>query len=137
MDPARGLNRRPIPDTPHASVKPGERDHLQVAEARGGVRRPGAGHRARHGLRRRRHLTSVSLTLPTSDRDDPAGPHAETIDDDCLSCHSAGMVPTRPRLSRTEWQGEVAKMASVYKAPIAPADVKLIVDDLAALTPGR
>ncbi len=82
-------------------------------------------------------LTSVSFTLPTSDREYPAGPHADAIDGNCLSCHSAAMVLTQPQLSRAEWQGEVTKMVKVYKAPVSPDDVASIVDYLAQMKPGR
>ena len=81
-------------------------------------------------------LASVSVTLPTSDRPYPDGPHADTINGNCLSCHSAGMVMTQPAMTRADWQGEVNKMVKVYKAPIEPADMTLIVDYLAALKPG-
>ena len=81
-------------------------------------------------------LASVGVTLPTSDRPYPDGPHADTINGNCLSCHSAGMVLTQPAMTRADWQGEVNKMVKVYKAPIEPADMTLIVDYLAALKPG-
>ena len=81
-------------------------------------------------------LNSVSLTLPSSDREYPNGIHADAINNNCLACHSAGMVLTQPRLSRAEWQGEVTKMIQVYKAPVEPADAALIVDYLAQLKPG-
>ena len=82
-------------------------------------------------------LTSVSVALPTSDREFPAGPHADAINGNCLSCHSAGMVMTQPQLSRAEWQGEVTKMVKVYKAPVSPEDAAAVVDYLAQLKPGR
>ena len=81
--------------------------------------------------------TSPSLTLPASDRASPAGPHGDAIDRTCLSCHSAGMVLTRPRLNRAEWQGEVDRMVKVREAPLDPADATLIVAYLAALESGR
>ncbi|WP_237480749.1 c-type cytochrome [Lichenibacterium dinghuense] len=82
-------------------------------------------------------LTSVSFTLPTNDREYPAGPHADAINGNCLSCHSAGMVLTQPELSRAEWQGEVNKMVKVYKAPVSPEDAAAVVEYLAQLKPGR
>ena len=82
-------------------------------------------------------LTSVSFTLPTSDREYPAGPHSDAINGNCLSCHSAGMVLTQPELSRAEWQGEVNKMVKVYKAPVSPEDAAAVVEYLAQLKPGR
>ncbi len=82
-------------------------------------------------------LRSVSLTLPTSDRAYPDGPHADAINNNCLACHSAGMVLTQPTLSRAAWQDEVDKMVTTYKAPVAAADITQIVDYLTALKPSR
>ncbi len=82
-------------------------------------------------------LTSVSFALPTSDREYPAGPHSDAINNNCLSCHSAGMVLTQPELSRAEWQSEVNKMVKVYKAPVSPEDAAAVVEYLAQLKPSR
>ena len=82
-------------------------------------------------------LRSASVSLPASERPYPDGPHAAVINNNCLTCHSAGMVLTQPQLSRAEWQGEVTKMVKVYKAPVAPEDAALIVDYLAQLKPPR
>jgi hypothetical protein len=75
-------------------------------------------------------LRSVSVTLPTGDRMFPGGAPAEAINNNCVTCHSAGMVLTQPSLTRADWQGEVNKMRNVYKAPIADGDVAAIVDYL-------
>jgi hypothetical protein len=55
------------------------------------------------------------------------------VNNNCLVCHSAGMVLTQPRLPRAVWQAEVDKMRSTYKAPIAAEDVPAIVEYLAKL----
>ncbi|KPF65910.1 hypothetical protein IP88_13185 [alpha proteobacterium AAP81b] len=55
------------------------------------------------------------------------GPSPEAINNNCLSCHSADMAMTQPRLSEAEWRAEVAKMRGVFKAPIDPADDAAIV----------
>lgn len=82
-------------------------------------------------------LPSVSVDLPSGGRTYPGtGPGAEAMNGNCASCHSAGMVLTQPHLTRAEWQGEVTKMLNVYKAPVAPEDVAVIVDYLAAMVPG-
>ena len=81
--------------------------------------------------------TSLSLTLAASDRAYPADPHGEAVDRTCLSCHSAGMALTQPRLSRAEWQGEVDRMVKVHEAQLDPADATLTVACLAALETGR
>jgi hypothetical protein len=79
-------------------------------------------------------LHSVSADFPDPGRMFPGGSNADAINNNCLACHSAGMVLTQPTtLSRTDWQAEVAKMSSTYKAPIAEKDVPAIVDYLANL----
>jgi len=75
-------------------------------------------------------LRSVSLALPQSERTFPGGAEADAINNNCLICHSAGMVLTQPSLSRADWQAEVDKMRNFYKAPIGAKDVPAIVDYL-------
>jgi len=72
----------------------------------------------------------VKVDLPDSDRMFP-GPGADAINNNCLACHSAGMVLNQPELSRQAWTAEVNKMIAAYKAPVAPEDVGAIVDYLA------
>jgi cytochrome c5 len=72
---------------------------------------------------------SVHVTLPESDRSFP-GAGADAINNNCLACHSAGMVLNQPAMTQTAWQAEVNKMISAYKAPVAAADVPAIVDYL-------
>src|ERR1700759_1399458 len=64
-------------------------------------------------------LHSVNVDLPDSDRMFPGGDAAEVMKNNCLACHSAGMVLTQPQLPRATWQGIVDKMRKVYKAPVA------------------
>ncbi len=78
-------------------------------------------------------FTSVKLDLPPGDRMFPDGPNSDAINNNCLACHSAGMVLAQPPLPRTVWEAEVAKMRSAYKAPIAAEDIKPIVDYLARI----
>jgi cytochrome c5 len=77
-------------------------------------------------------LRSVNVDFPDGDRRFE-GPGADVVNNNCLACHSAGMVLTQPRLSRAVWQGEVDKMRNTYKAPVEAADVPAIVDYLATL----
>ena len=77
-------------------------------------------------------LRSVNVEFPDPGRLFPGGDRAEAINNNCLACHSAGMVLTQPYLSRAEWQSEVDKMRNIYKAPIAAEDVTAIVDYLAS-----
>jgi hypothetical protein len=76
-------------------------------------------------------LRSVSVDLPTGDRMFPGGAAADPINNNCLACHSAGMVLQQPALTRATWQDEVNKMRDFYKAPVANEDVPAIVDYLA------
>ena len=78
-------------------------------------------------------LHSVNVEFPDPGRMFPGDGKADAINNNCLACHSAGMVLTQPALSRAEWQSEVDKMRSTYKAPVEGADVPAIVDYLVAL----
>jgi hypothetical protein len=72
-------------------------------------------------------LRSVSIDLPQGDRIFPPGPHVDAVNNNCLACHSAGMVLNQPDMSRAAWETEVNKMINVYKAPVAAEDVPAIV----------
>lgn len=76
-------------------------------------------------------LRSVSVEFPDPGRQFPGGDNADAINNNCLACHSAGMVLRQPHLSRAQWQSEVDKMRHTYKAPITDQDVPAIVDYLA------
>jgi cytochrome c5 len=77
-------------------------------------------------------LRSVNVDFPNRDRQFE-GPGADVVNNNCLTCHSAGMVLTQPRLPRAVWQAEVEKMRNTYKAPVDAEDVPAIVDYLANL----
>ena len=77
-------------------------------------------------------LKSVKIDLPDSDRMFPAGPGSDAINNNCLACHSAGMVLNQPALSKQAWAAEVNKMINNYKAPVASEDVATIVEYLVA-----
>lgn len=74
---------------------------------------------------------SEKVELPTGDRAFPGGDNATAINNNCVTCHSAGMVLNQPALTKAEWAGEVHKMANVYKAPVSPEDQAAIIDYLA------
>jgi hypothetical protein len=78
-------------------------------------------------------LKSVKIDLPDSDRMLPDGPGSDAINNNCLACHSAGMVLNQPALSKQAWAAEVNKMINNYKAPVAPEDVGPIVEYLTGL----
>jgi cytochrome c5 len=82
-------------------------------------------------------LHSVGADFPDPGRLFPGGDSANAINNNCLACHSSGMVLTQPKLSRAEWQAEVEKMRKTYKAPIGDEDVPAIVDYLVSLTSGK
>ena len=59
-------------------------------------------------------------------------PGREAVESSCASCHSLDYLRTNsPFLDRKGWQAEVNKMISVFGAPVAPQDLKTIVDYLA------
>jgi len=60
------------------------------------------------------------------------GVSADAANNNCLACHSAAMITAQPRLSRVQWGETIAKMRTVYAAPIDPADDKAILDWLVA-----
>jgi mono/diheme cytochrome c family protein len=78
-------------------------------------------------------LKSVSVDLPAGDRTFPAGPGADVANDNCLACHSAGMVLNQPALPKSVWEAEVDKMREAYKAPIDAKDVGAIVGYLVSI----
>jgi len=81
-------------------------------------------------------LTSVTVELPNSDVMF-TGSGSETLNNNCLACHSAGMVLNQPALPKATWQAVVAKMIHIYKAPVEEKDVGPIVDYLAGIKPAN
>lgn len=78
-------------------------------------------------------LKSEDVTLPQSDRGLPERPGRDAVQNNCFTCHSAGMILTQPPLPKATWEAEVAKMRNVYKASIDDKDVPAIVDYLTAV----
>ncbi len=78
-------------------------------------------------------LHSVRTNFPRSDSTSPGGRRADAINNDCLICHSAGMVLYQANLSRAAWQGIVDQMRNDFKAPFAAEDTPAIVDYLTNL----
>lgn len=60
------------------------------------------------------------------------GVSADAVNNNCLACHSAAMITAQPRLSRVQWGETIAKMRSVYAAPIEQGDDAAILDWLVA-----
>jgi hypothetical protein len=78
-------------------------------------------------------LKSVNIDLPFGDRMFPDGPGSDAVNNNCLACHSAGMVLNQPALPKEEWRAEVDKMRTAYKAPIDPKDIDAIVGYLVGI----
>ena len=76
----------------------------------------------------------ISVELPDTEGLLPEryGVSADAVNANCLACHSAAMITAQPRLNRVQWGETVAKMRSVYAAPIDPADDAAILDWLLA-----
>ena len=74
-------------------------------------------------------LKSDSIDLPDRGVMFP-GPGSDVVNNNCLACHSAGMVLNQPALTAAAWQAEAEKMIHVYKAPVDEKDVPEIVDYL-------
>lgn len=79
-------------------------------------------------------MTSDTVDLPIDEQQYPDGPHADVINANCTSCHSASMAMTQPVLSADQWKATVTKMKDVYKAPVADKDIPAIVDYLTAMS---
>jgi hypothetical protein len=72
-------------------------------------------------------LKSASIDLPQGNFQFPPGPGSDAITNNCLACHSAGMVLNQSPLPKATWEAEVHKMINIYKAPVTPEDVPAIV----------
>ena len=77
-------------------------------------------------------LKSVNVEIPFGDRMFE-GPGSDLANNNCLACHSAGMVLDQPALLEAQWRAEVEKMRAAYKAPIDPKDVDAIVAYLVSI----
>lgn len=74
-----------------------------------------------------------SYALPEETATLADGPHLDVVRGNCAACHSAEYITTQPRglaNPRAFWTAEVTKMQKVYGAPVADADVPVIVDYL-------
>lgn len=79
----------------------------------------------------------LAVSLPSSEAffADRADAPADAMNGNCLGCHSAAMVTNQPALTAAQWRETVAKMKTVYKAPIEPADEAAILAWLTAKDP--
>lgn len=82
-----------------------------------------------HGI----NIKAVAVELPGSDREFPAGPGADLVANNCVACHSSGMILNQPTLTKATWTAEVNKMVHTYKAPVADEDVEPIIAYLSSM----
>ena len=54
----------------------------------------------------------------------------DTVQAQCLMCHSFGYILNQGRQSRAFWRGKVKKMIVHFKAPISDKDAKIVEDYL-------
>ena len=60
------------------------------------------------------------------------GPGLDKVEANCQACHSLAYIPMNsPFLNAAGWDATVKKMINALKAPIDPADAKVIADYLA------
>ncbi|CAN5374871.1 sulfite:cytochrome C oxidoreductase subunit B [soil metagenome] len=79
--------------------------------------------------------TAWSLTFTPPEETTPAGlsgDKAELVRSNCMGCHSLDYIATQPRKDAAFWKGTVAKMMTVYGAPVDPADGEKIAAILTA-----
>jgi mono/diheme cytochrome c family protein len=61
-----------------------------------------------------------------------ADPASEVVVNNCSACHSLDYITTQPRGKGAQfWKDSVAKMITVYKAPISPEDADAVGATLA------
>lgn len=59
------------------------------------------------------------------------GAGVETVQSDCMICHSTDYIVRQPGGDAKHWEPEVRKMITVYGAPISDTDVQTVVNYLA------
>ena len=82
-------------------------------------------------------FTNKAIDLPGDAAALPAGPAFALVTQHCTGCHSAEMLTTQPKLDAKTWAAEVAKMRTVYHAPVNPADDDRLVAALMNLPSQR
>lgn len=76
-------------------------------------------------------LTVKSDSIDVPDRGTMfTGSGSDVVNNNCLACHSAGMILNQPALPEATWKAEAEKMIHIYKAPVDEKDVPAIVDYL-------
>jgi mono/diheme cytochrome c family protein len=78
-------------------------------------------------------LRAVEVSLPAGASTFPPGPGADLANQQCVMCHSVDMVMRQPPLSFDAWKAEVAKMRTVYGAPLPPEQIDDVARYLTAI----
>lgn len=78
-------------------------------------------------------LRSKTIALPEDRVSLPQSAGNDLVTENCTGCHSVEMITTQPQLDAKTWTAEIAKMRSVYHAPIDAADDDRLVSALVAL----
>jgi hypothetical protein len=74
-----------------------------------------------------------TLRLPAENVTLPDQPGRAAVESACAVCHTPRYVLDQPPLARKTWEAEVEKMRKSYGAPVADADVPVIVGYLVAI----
>jgi hypothetical protein len=78
---------------------------------------------------RPRSIVLPPETVPAELADEAAAP----VVNHCAACHSLDYIVTQPRHKGAQfWRDAVAKMVTVYKAPVDPVDADAVARVLAA-----
>lgn len=72
----------------------------------------------------------VSVDLPASEVEFPAGQDADLANVHCLICHSAGMVLRQPVLTKDQWRAEIVKMRTAFGALVPAEQVEALTEYL-------
>jgi len=78
-------------------------------------------------------FADAAITLPDDPNDLPEGPGRQAVMDNCTACHSPSTLLQQPRVPREKWEATVAKMITLYKAPVDEKAVPQIVDYMVAV----
>lgn len=75
-------------------------------------------------------IGTVTVQLPEETTRFMPGPGLETVQLNCVKCHSADYIYMQPPLTKEQWQATVIKMKKVFGAPIEDKDIETMVNYL-------
>jgi len=70
------------------------------------------------------------MQVPNISYEMKAGKGLDTVQANCLMCHSFGYVLNQGLQPKSFWEGKIHKMVHEFKAPISEADQKIIANYL-------